>query len=88
METNRLLEAMMELARSLGIDVRHVDSCTERGGALVHLKGREVLFLDASADPTEQLQAAARALAGRPELEDRFLLPEIRSALEQAAPET
>ncbi len=85
METERLLEALLELTRSLGIDIRYVDSCTERGGALVRLKGKEVLFLDTSADASDRLQAVARALSKRPELEDRFLLPEVRSALEQAS---
>jgi hypoxanthine phosphoribosyltransferase len=84
-EADRLLDELLELARSLGIDVRHVESCQERGGALVRLKGREVLFLDDSADSSERIEAVAGALAGRAELEGRFLMPEVRTAIEQAS---
>ncbi|MFA6135336.1 MAG: hypothetical protein WC869_15090 [Phycisphaerae bacterium] len=86
MEPDDMLAALLELARSLGIEVRKtLSGPSERGGALVRLKGKEILILDASAGQADQIVAAASALRGRPQLEERFLPPEIRAAIESAA---
>ena len=86
MDAQDLLDALLELAQTLGITVRTADAGSTQGGALVRLKGREVLFLEASADLADRIDAVAAALAGRAELVDRFLLPEVRAALERASP--
>lgn len=86
MDDQDLLSELLELAQSLGIGVRTAEACSDGGGTLVRLKGQEVLFLDPSADLADRIDAAAAALAGRPELEDRFLVPEVRSAIERATP--
>jgi hypothetical protein len=45
-----------------------------------------VLFVEDSAELADRIDAVAAALAGRAELADRFLLPEVRAAIERAAP--
>jgi len=85
------LAALTDLAESLGIVVRQGppggDSAGSRrpGGALVRLKGVEILFLDPSAAPEDHISVVAGALAGRAELADRFIPPAIRQLIEQAA---
>jgi hypothetical protein len=77
------LVALTELAVELGIQVRHVPMADDDdGGACVRLRDKEILFLNSGADPQRQVAALAKALAGRQELQERFLPPEIRQLLE------
>jgi hypothetical protein len=82
-------DALTELAESLGISVRAVAGVGELsghlGGALVRLKGREVVFLNADAPAAEQTAALASALRGRERLERIYLAPELRELLEADA---
>ena len=84
MPLQRQIAALMELAESMGIAVRRAPAMGSEhpGGALVRLKGKDILFLDPTAPSGDQLEVAAAALRGRPELADRFLPPEIRELLE------
>jgi len=84
------LSSLVETAKSLGIEVRLVDTAGsgKDGGALVRLKGREIIFLDVSAPIADRVETVARALAGRNELEQRYLPPEVRQAIEQASSST
>ena len=45
------------------------------GGGLCKLRGRRVLFVDTFADIATRYDRTISALAGRPELEGRFLPP-------------
>lgn len=88
MDQHTKLRLLIDLAESLGITVR---SLPHRGGtngasagALVQLKGREILFLDSSAPSAEQIAVVAGALKGRSEIQDKFLPPELREIIEQA----
>ena len=86
MSLDHQLAALVDLAESLGITIRRapvMGGGEHPGGALVRLKGSEMLFLDPTAAIAEQIEAAASALRGRPQLADRFLPPEIREALEK-----
>ena len=80
------LAFLVDLAESLGFEVRQaarqVDSAEGRGGALVRLKGREILFIDPGASPAEQIAVVARALRDRPEITEMYLPPQIRRTLE------
>ena len=84
------LRFLLDLAESLGVDVRRMpagdrpEDVTRAGGDLVRLRGRDILFLDPRAAVTDRLAAVAAALAGRRELADRFLPPEIRVLLNGA----
>jgi hypothetical protein len=76
------LRLLLDLARSLGLQVRPGPSHDgQGGGALVRLKGREILFLDGRSPVAERLAVTAKALAGRPQLEEMYLAPEIRELL-------
>jgi hypothetical protein len=90
MDIEEKLSALITLAESSGIFVRRVASAggegPRRGGDLVRLKGKEILFLDESASLADQADAVASALAGRgQQLESRYLPPEIRQAIDDAA---
>jgi len=89
MDLDAKLSMLLDLAESLGIETRRMpaagDSGDHPGGALVRLKGREILFLNGEASLADQIDAAAAALTGRKELENRFLPPEIRQALDDAS---
>jgi hypothetical protein len=83
------LEALMELARDVGLSVRPmpggVGEGDHAGGALARIKGQEVLFLDAQAAIADQTAVLAAALADREELENRYLPPEVRQCLQEHA---
>jgi len=85
MDTVLLLTTLLELAETLGVEMRRVphsaDPDSHPGGAVVRLKGRQIVFLDGEADPTDQAQVLAAALRGRPEIAGMFLPPEIRELL-------
>ena len=85
MDADELLAALLELAQSLGIALRTVDTGSAQAAALARLKGQEVLFLEVSADPADRIDAVAAILAERPGLAERFLLPEVRAAIDRAA---
>jgi hypothetical protein len=87
MEGQSKLAALIDLAEQVGITIRRVPSAGESaehpGGALVRLKGKEVIFLDPTAPLGDQIAVVASALRGRSEVEGRFLPPEIRQAIEE-----
>lgn len=89
MEPHRILGILVQLAEEIGLPVRRApaaDGAGEHpGGALVRLKGREIIFLDPSAGAADQISVVASALAGRQEIEDRFLPPEVREQIDLAA---
>ena len=71
MDDDEKLAELLDLARSLGIEVRLTPAAGLSGersaGALVRLKEREILMMDPTAPVGEQLALAAQALAGRAE---------------------
>jgi len=83
------LENLLELAEEMGITVRRIPAAAETsehpGGALVRLRGEEILFLDPAASVPDQISVVAAALRGREEIENRFLPPEIRRLIDEAA---
>ena len=88
MDSHSLLNALIDLAETLGIATRRVSRAGEGpGGALVRLKGRELLMLDPASPLADQIAVVAAALKGRPSLDDRFLPPEVRQVIETAGAE-
>ena len=83
------LRALLDLAESVGIVIRRrpADDEPHAAGALVRLGGREMLFLDPGASVADRIAVVADALAGRREIEDVFLPPEIRQHVEAAGDE-
>ena len=88
MEQRSQLRRLLDLAGQIELEVRRVPGSAggadHPGGAMVRLKGKDILFLDPVACPSEQLDVLAGALRGRPEIEDRFLPPEVRELIENA----
>jgi len=86
MEQESQLRMLLDLAEQIGLEVRCVPGSAggadHPGGAMVRLKGKEIIFLDPVACPSEQLDVLAMALRGRSEVEDRFLPPEVRELIE------
>jgi hypothetical protein len=81
------LSRLLELAEEVGITVRRVpaagDDAEHPGGAFIRLKDREMLFLDPTAAIPDQISVVAASLRGRPEIEDRYLAPEIRQIIDE-----
>ena len=82
------LAGLLELAESLGISVRMVsgraDPSAAAGGALVRLRDKEMILLERDASPADQVAAVAAALHGREELDDMFLMPDLRELIDSS----
>lgn len=75
------LESLLTVAEEAGIDVR-TEYMGGEGGGLCMLKGKKVLFVDISADLATRYDRTVAALAGLEELDARFIVPEVRSDLD------
>ncbi len=91
MDNQSKLHFLLDLAESLGIEVRRgparAGALGAEGGSLVRLRGKEILFLDTHAPHPAQVAAVAAALGGRDEIERMFLPPETRQTIEKASGE-
>ena len=82
------LRALLDLVESVDIEIRRAPAelidggGAHPGGALVTLRGREILFLDPDAAVAERIEVAAAALRDRPGLEDVFIPPQIRQLID------
>lgn len=87
MDDKTTFETLMDLAEETGMTIRMApagaDSSEHPGGAVVRLKGKEMVFLDSTAGLPDQIAVLAEALAGKPQLQERFLPPHIRVLLER-----
>ena len=87
MDASGKLSTLLELAEECGITIRQAPAAVDDshpGGALVRLRGREMLFLDPGAAVADQINVVAAALRGREALSDRFLPPEVRETIDGA----
>jgi len=88
MQPQTTLDGLVRLAESLGIVVRFVSGPAQPaeypGGALVRLKGDEIIFLDGSAPVEDQISVVAGALHGREQIEAMFIPPRLREIIEQS----
>ena len=82
MDLGSRLETLLALAEELGLDVR-AEPMGGEGGGLCVLRGQRVLFVDTLADLATRYERTLAALAPLPELEDRFIVPEVRRDIEQ-----
>lgn len=79
MKLDRLLQAV----ETLGIEVRHVN-LDGSGGGFCAIKGKRVLFVDADADGATQYDSAVGEIAQIPEIDQLYIIPEVREDLERA----
>jgi hypothetical protein len=85
MDDQETLQRLIELADQLGIEVRRgpaMGDSTHPGGAVVRLRGREILMIDPSASVEDRIAAAAAALRGREALAEMFLPPVLRELID------
>jgi hypothetical protein len=53
------------------------------GGGMCRLKGKDVLFVDTSADLATRYDRTLAAMANLPELDNFFMVPELRRDIER-----
>ncbi len=82
MDLGSRLDALLMLAEEIGIDVR-TEAMGGEGGGLCVLKGHRVLFVDTAADLATRYERTLGALAGVAEVQDRYVVPEVRRDLDQ-----
>jgi hypothetical protein len=82
MSTGNEFDELLDIARRLGLIVRHV-KLGGNGGGLAKFKNQRQLFIDQDATPIDQLEQTAKALAGLEELTTVFIRPDVRKVLEQ-----
>lgn len=83
MNDHTKLSALLDLVQSVGLQVRSAPVSDDySAGALVSLKGRDVLFLNTSASPIDQIDVVVAALRGRSELESVYLPPALRELID------
>ena len=79
------LRALLDLAEGLGIAIRPAPAghdADHPGGALVTVRGRQMLFLDSDGSVADRIAVVAEALRGRAELETMYLPPEVRQLID------
>jgi hypothetical protein len=81
MDVASQIDALVELAERLGIEIRR-EHLGGGGGGLCRIKGKQVLFLDLDADPATRLDQCAIALSSFPAIQGVYLSPEIRERLD------
>ena len=82
MDSQDLLEHLVELAAQLDISVRRAD-LGGFGGSLVKLRGQQILFIDTLADPADQLERIIPSFARLDSLDDIYIIPELRQLLDE-----
>lgn len=76
------LESLLSLAEEIGIDVR-AEPMGGEGGGLCQLRGKRMLFVDTSADLATRYDRTLAAMASVPELDQRYLVPEVRRDIDR-----
>jgi len=82
MDLGQRLENLLTVAEEIGVDVR-AEPMGGDGGGLCRLKGKLVLFVDTSADLATRYDRTLTAVAPLPELDQRYLPPEVRDDVDR-----
>ena len=75
-------DEMIDLARRMGVTVRHA-RLGGSGGGLASVKGQKQLFVDLDAEPQDQIEQTAKALAVMGGLDKVFVRPDVRELIER-----
>jgi hypothetical protein len=82
MDLQTRLDELLSLADQIGLSIRR-ESLGGSGGGLCVLKGQRFLFLDNSADLETRYERTLAALAPLPEMDARYLRPEVREDVDR-----
>jgi hypothetical protein len=82
MDQTAQLEEILSVCDKLGVLVRLAPLGGE-GGGLCRIKGRTVLFVDSAADVGTRLQRAVEAVAELDGIDEQYLPPELREAIDR-----
>ncbi|MEK6643384.1 MAG: hypothetical protein AABZ08_05700 [Planctomycetota bacterium] len=77
MDLQTRLDILTGLAEELGLAIRR-EPLGGAGGGFCQIKGQRILFIDTMGDVETRYERTLEALAGLPEIEQRFVPPEIR----------
>lgn len=77
-------DEMLDVARRIGISVRHV-RLGGNGGGLAQFKNKRQLFIDQDAAAMDQLEQTARALSKLDELQTIFIRPDVRKLIDECS---
>jgi len=76
-----VFDEIIDLARRLGVTVRHAP-LGGAGGGLATVRGQRQIFVDLDADPAEQLAQTLTALARLDGLDTVYVRPDVRALID------
>ncbi|MBN2563437.1 MAG: hypothetical protein JXQ75_21155 [Phycisphaerae bacterium] len=82
MDLQSRLDALLSLAEEIGLSVRR-EPLGGDGGGYCTLRGQRILFIDTSADLEARYETTLASLAPLPEVDQRYLPPEIREDIDR-----
>lgn len=82
MDLQARLDALLTVAEEIGLSVRR-EALGGDGGGYCVLRRQRVLFVDTSADLETRYERTVAAIARLPEIEQRYLPPEVRDDIER-----
>jgi hypothetical protein len=77
------LAVILEACSKLGLEVRP-ERLGGEGGGVCKLKGKSIVFVDLEAEPEVRYERLVAGLARLAQVEELFLVPEVRADLERA----
>ena len=82
MDIESKLAELLDLSSKMGLEVR-AERLGGSGGGMCKLKGKSIVFVDLDAEPEARYEHLLAAFVNLSELDEMYLLPEIRSDLER-----
>ena len=83
MDVESKIAALLEVCSKLQLQVRP-ERLGGSGGGLCRLKNKSIVFVDLDAEPETRYERLAGDLANIPQIEDLFLVPEVRADLDRS----
>ncbi|MFC1652156.1 hypothetical protein ACFL3F_00410 [Planctomycetota bacterium] len=86
MNDTQIVEVLLELLETSGVEVRHA-SLEGRGGGICSVGDRRVFFVDTQSPIVEQRAVCAAAVAEVVDLEHVYVRPQVRDFIESDSSE-